>query len=228
MRLKHVKSVQNPEEVAASLTRIRQAAASGEGNLLELALDAARKRATLGEISFAMEEAFGRHKAQTQSISGVYAAEVKQQKSFVEAQRLSDRFAQLEGRRPRILVAKMGQDGHDRGAKVIASGFSDLGFDVDIGPLFQTPQEVAEQAIENDVHLVGVSSLAAGHKILVPELISCLRQMGRPDIRVVAGGVIPAKDYDFLKSEGVLAVFGPGTILSEAACELLNVLLQEE
>uniref|UniRef100_UPI0040488653 methylmalonyl-CoA mutase family protein n=1 Tax=Algoriphagus sp. TaxID=1872435 RepID=UPI0040488653 len=228
LRLKHVKSVRNPEEVAASLTRIRQAAASGEGNLLELALDAARKRATLGEISFAMEEAFGRHKAQTQSISGVYAAEVKQQKSFVEAQRLSDRFAQLEGRRPRILVAKMGQDGHDRGAKVIASGFSDLGFDVDIGPLFQTPQEVAEQAIENDVHLVGVSSLAAGHKILVPELISCLRQRGRPDIRVVAGGVIPAKDYDFLKSEGVLAVFGPGTILSEAACELLNVLLQEE
>uniref|UniRef100_UPI004048D2DF methylmalonyl-CoA mutase n=1 Tax=Algoriphagus sp. TaxID=1872435 RepID=UPI004048D2DF len=228
LRLKHVKSVRNPEEVAASLTRIRQAAASGEGNLLELALDAARKRATLGEISFAMEEAFGRHKAQTQSISGVYAAEVKQQKSFVEAQRLSDRFAQLEGRRPRILVAKMGQDGHDRGAKVIASGFSDLGFDVDIGPLFQTPQEVAEQAIENDVHLVGVSSLAAGHKILVPELICCLRQMGRPDIRVVAGGVIPAKDYDLLKSEGVLAVFGPGTILSEAACELLNVLLQEE
>uniref|UniRef100_UPI0040477721 methylmalonyl-CoA mutase n=1 Tax=Algoriphagus sp. TaxID=1872435 RepID=UPI0040477721 len=228
LRLKHVKSVRNPEEVAASLTRIRQAAASGEGNLLELALDAARKRATLGEISFAMEEAFGRHKAQTQSISGVYAAEVKQQKSFVEAQRLSDRFAQLEGRRPRILVAKMGQDGHDRGAKVIASGFSDLGFDVDIGPLFQTPQEVAEQAIENDVHLVGVSSLAAGHKILVPELISCLRQMGRPDIRVVVGGVIPTKDYDFLKSEGVLAVFGPGTILSEAACELLNVLLQEE
>lgn len=228
LRLKHVKSVRNPEEVAASLTRIRQAAASGEGNLLELALDAARKRATLGEISFAMEEAFGRHKAQTQSISGVYAAEVKQQKSFVEAQRLSDRFAQLEGRRPRILVAKMGQDGHDRGAKVIASGFSDLGFDVDIGPLFQTPQEVAEQAIENDVHLVGVSSLAAGHKILVPELISCLRQMDRPDIRVVAGGVIPTKDYDFLKSEGVLAVFGPGTILSEAACELLNVLLQEE
>ena len=228
LRLKHVKSVRNQEEVAASLTRIRQAAASGEGNLLELALDAARKRATLGEISFAMEEAFGRHKAQTQSISGVYAAEVKQQKSFVEAQRLSDRFAQLEGRRPRILVAKMGQDGHDRGAKVIASGFSDLGFDVDIGPLFQTTQEVAEQAIENDVHLVGVSSLAAGNKILVPELISCLRQMGRPDIRVVAGGVIPAKDYDFLKSEGVLAVFGPGTILSEAACELLNVLLQEE
>jgi methylmalonyl-CoA mutase len=175
-----------------------------------------------------MEQAFGRHKAQTQSISGVYAAEVKQQKSFVEAQRLSDRFAQVEGRRPRILVAKMGQDGHDRGAKVIASGFSDLGFDVDIGPLFQTPQEVAEQAVENDVHLVGVSSLAAGHKTLIPELISCLRQMGRPDIRVVAGGVIPAKDYDFLKKEGVVAVFGPGTILSEAAFEILNQLLKDE
>ena len=228
LRLKQVKSERNQEEVTQILEQIREAAASGEGNLLALALVAARKRATLGEISYAMEQAFGRHKAQTQSISGVYAAEVKQQKSFVEAQRLSDSFAQLEGRRPRILVAKMGQDGHDRGAKVIASGFSDLGFDVDIGPLFQTPQEVAEQAVENDVHLVGVSSLAAGHKTLIPELISCLRNLGRFDIRVVAGGVIPAKDYDFLKKEGVVAVFGPGTILSEAACEILNQLLQEE
>ncbi len=228
LRLKQVKKERNQEEVTAILEQIRAAAASGEGNLLDLAIVAARKRATLGEISYAMEQAFGRHKAQTQSISGVYAAEVKQQKSFVEAQRLSDSFALLEGRRPRILVAKMGQDGHDRGAKVIASGFSDLGFDVDIGPLFQTPQEVAEQAVENDVHLVGVSSLAAGHKTLIPELISCLRQLGRPDIRVVAGGVIPAKDYDFLKEEGVVAVFGPGTILSEAACEILNALMQEE
>ncbi|MEY3565809.1 MAG: hypothetical protein RJA23_1979 [Bacteroidota bacterium] len=228
LHLKQVKSERNQEEVTLILEQIREAAASGEGNLLAFALVAARKRATLGEISFAMEQAFGRHKAQTQSISGVYAAEVKQQKSFVEAQRLSDSFAQLEGRRPRILVAKMGQDGHDRGAKVIASGFSDLGFDVDIGPLFQTPQEVAEQAVENDVHLVGVSSLAAGHKTLIPELISCLRNLGRSDIRVVAGGVIPAKDYDFLKKEGVVAVFGPGTILSEAACEILNQLLQEE
>ena len=228
LRLKQVKKERNQEEVTAILEQIRAAAASGEGNLLALAIVAARKRATLGEISFAMEQAFGRHKAQTQSISGVYAAEVKQQKSFVEAQRLSDSFALLEGRRPRILVAKMGQDGHDRGAKVIASGFSDLGFDVDIGPLFQTPQEVAEQAVENDVHLVGVSSLAAGHKTLIPELISWLRQLGRPDIRVVAGGVIPAKDYDFLKEEGVVAVFGPGTILSEAACEILNALMQEE
>ena len=228
LRLKQVKKERNQEEVTAILEQIRAAATSGEGNLLDLAIVAARKRATLGEISFAMEQAFGRHKAQTQSISGVYAAEVKQQKSFVEAQRLSDSFALLEGRRPRILVAKMGQDGHDRGAKVIASGFSDLGFDVDIGPLFQTPQEVAEQAVENDVHLVGVSSLAAGHKTLIPELISWLRQLGRPDIRVVAGGVIPAKDYDFLKEEGVVAVFGPGTILSEAACEILNALMQEE
>lgn len=228
LRLKEVKSRRNQEEVTAILEQIRAAAGSGEGNLLALAIVAARKRATLGEISFAMEQAFGRHKAQTQSISGVYAAEVKQQKSFVEAQRLSDSFALLEGRRPRILVAKMGQDGHDRGAKVIASGFSDLGFDVDIGPLFQTPQEVAEQAVENDVHLVGVSSLAAGHKTLIPELISCLRQLGRPDIRVVAGGVIPAKDHDFLKEKGVVAVFGPGTILSEAACELLNALMHEE
>ena len=228
LRLKQVKKERNQEEVTAILEQIRAAAASGDVNLLDLAIVAARKRATLGEISFAMEQAFGRHKAQTQSISGVYAAEVKQQKSFVEAQRLSDSFALLEGRRPRILVAKMGQDGHDRGAKVIASGFSDLGFDVDIGPLFQTPQEVAEQAVENDVHLVGVSSLAAGHKTLIPELISWLRQLGRPDIRVVAGGVIPAKDYDFLKEEGVVAVFGPGTILSEAACEILNALMQEE
>jgi methylmalonyl-CoA mutase len=228
LRLKEVKSQRNQDEVTAILDQIRAAAVSGEGNLLALAIVAARKRATLGEISFAMEQAFGRHKAQTQSISGVYAAEVNQQKSFVEAQLLSDRFAEVEGRRPRILVAKMGQDGHDRGAKVIASGFSDLGFDVDIGPLFQTPQEVAEQAVENDVHLVGVSSLAAGHKTLIPELISCLRQMGRPDIRVVAGGVIPAKDYDFLKNEGVVAVFGPGTILSEAACQILHALMDEE
>ena len=228
LRLQEVKGKRNQEEVAVILNQIKLAAASGEGNLLALSIVAARKRATLGEISFAMEEAFGRHRAQNQAIKGVYAAVVKQEKSFVEAQRLSDRFAQIEGRRPRILVAKMGQDGHDRGAKVIASGFSDLGFDVDLGPLFQTPQEVAEQAIENDVHLVGVSSLAAGHKTLIPELISCLRQMGRSDIGVIAGGVIPSKDHEFLKEKGVIALFGPGTILSEAACELLTALLQEE
>ncbi|MDO8967100.1 methylmalonyl-CoA mutase [Algoriphagus sp.] len=226
-RLKAVKSARNSQEVEKSLEIITQAAKTGEGNLLALAVEAARKRATLGEISDAMEKVFGRHKAQTQTISGVYAAEVKDQNSFKKAQELSDRFAELEGRRPRILVAKMGQDGHDRGAKVIATGFADLGFDVDIGPLFQTPREVAEQAIENDVHIVGASSLAAGHKTLVPQLIQALRELGRPDIMVVAGGVIPQKDYQFLFDSGVSAVFGPGTVLSEAAIEVLEKLMKE-
>jgi methylmalonyl-CoA mutase len=225
-RLKAVKSNRNQDEVGESLEEITTAAKSGEGNLLALAVEAARKRATLGEISDAMETVYGRHKAQTQAISGVYAAEVKNQDSFKKAQELSDRFAELEGRRPRILVAKMGQDGHDRGAKVIATGFADLGFDVDIGPLFQTPQEVAAQAVENDVHIVGASSLAAGHKTLVPQLIEALRELGRPDIMVVAGGVIPQKDYDFLFEAGVSAVFGPGTVLSEAAIEILDKLIE--
>ena len=226
-RLNAVKSSRNQEDVDKSLETITQAAKSGEGNLLALAVDAARKRATLGEISFAMEKVFGRHKAQTQAISGVYAAEVKNQDSFKKAQELSDRFAELEGRRPRIMVAKMGQDGHDRGAKVIATGFADLGFDVDIGPLFQTPQEVAEQAIENDVHIVGASSLAAGHKTLIPQLIQALKELGRSDIMVVAGGVIPQKDYEFLFDAGVTAVFGPGTVLSEAAIEILEKLMKD-
>lgn len=226
-RLQEVKAIRNQNEVDASLEKLTHAAQTGTGNLLALAVDAARKRATLGEISDAMEKAFGRHKAQTKSISGVYAAAVKNQESFKKAQSLSDRFAELEGRRPRILVAKMGQDGHDRGAKVIATGFADLGFDVDIGPLFQTPQEVAEQAVENDVHLVGASSLAAGHKTLIPQLIQALRDLGRPDIMVVAGGVIPAKDYEFLEKAGVSAVFGPGTVLSEAAITILEKLMQE-
>jgi methylmalonyl-CoA mutase len=226
-RLKAVKSARNSQEVEKSLEIITQAAKTGEGNLLALAVEAARKRATLGEISDAMEKVFGRHKAQTQTISGVYAAEVKDQNSFKKAQELSDRFAELEGRRPRILVAKMGQDGHDRGAKVIATGFADLGFDVDIGPLFQTPREVAEQAIENDVHIVGASSLAAGHKTLVPQLIQALRELGRPDIMVVAGGVIPQKDYQFLFDSGVSAVFGPGTVLSEAAIEVLEKFMKD-
>jgi methylmalonyl-CoA mutase len=226
-RLQKVKANRNQAEVEATLERITQAAQSGNGNLLALAVDAARKRATLGEISDAMEKAFGRHKAQTKSISGVYASEVKNQESFKKAQSLSDRFAELEGRRPRILVAKMGQDGHDRGAKVIATGFADLGFDVDIGPLFQTPQEVAEQAVENDVHIVGASSLAAGHKTLIPQLIQALKELGRPDIMVVAGGVIPAKDYEFLENAGVAAVFGPGTVLSEAAIKILEKLISE-
>ncbi|MDI1321953.1 MAG: methylmalonyl-CoA mutase [Algoriphagus sp.] len=225
-RLNQVKAKRNQPEAEQSLRAITEAAKTGKGNLLALAIDAARKRATLGEISDAMESSFGRHKAQTRSISGVYAAEVKNQESFQKAIALSDRFAELEGRRPRILVAKMGQDGHDRGAKVIATGFADLGFDVDIGPLFQTPQEVAEQAIENDVHIVGASSLAAGHKTLVPQLIQALKELGRPDIMVVAGGVIPPKDYEFLYDAGVAAIFGPGTVLSEAAIKILDKLME--
>ncbi|WP_026969267.1 methylmalonyl-CoA mutase [Algoriphagus terrigena] len=226
-KLNTVKSSRNQQEMEESLSLITAAAQSGKGNLLALAVDAARKRATLGEISLAMEKAFSRHKAQTQAISGVYSAEVKNQDSFKKAQALADHFAELEGRRPRIMVAKMGQDGHDRGAKVIATGFADLGFDVDIGPLFQTPQEVAEQAVENDVHLVGVSSLAAGHKTLIPQLIQALGDLGRPDIHVVAGGVIPQKDYRFLFDAGVIAVFGPGTVLSEAAIEILEKLMSD-
>ena len=192
-RLQEVKARRNWDEVELALKKITDTAQSGNGNLLELAVEAARKRATLGEISDAMEKVFGRHQARTQSISGVYSMEAKNQESFKKAQELSDRFAELEGRRPRILVAKMGQDGHDRGAKVIATGFADLGFDVDIGPLFQTPQEVADQAIENDVNIVGASSLAAGHKTLIPQLIQALRVLGRPDIMVVAGGGHPLK-----------------------------------
>lgn len=224
-RLEEVKKQRNQEEVNQSLNALTAAAKDKKGNLLELAVEAARKRATLGEISDAMEKAFGRHQAQTKSITGVYAAEVKNQDSFKQASALADQFAEMEGRRPRIMIAKMGQDGHDRGAKVIATGFADLGFDVDIGPLFQTPKEVAEQAIENDVHIVGASSLAAGHKTLIPELIRELAKLGRDDIMVVAGGVIPAKDYDFLFKAGVSAVFGPGTVLSEAAIEVLKQLL---
>ncbi len=226
-RLNQVKAARNQEEVTRILTAITEASKTEKGNLLALAIEAARKRATLGEISYAMEVAFGRHKAQTRSISGVYAAEVKNQESFQKATVLSDRFAELEGRRPRIMVAKMGQDGHDRGAKVIATGFADLGFDVDIGPLFQTPQEVAEQAIENDVHIVGASSLAGGHKTLVPQLIQALKKLGRPDVMVVAGGVIPPKDYEFLFDAGVAEIFGPGTVLSEAAIKILGKLMRD-
>ncbi len=226
-RLKEIKAKRNQSEVDKSLNAITEASRSGKGNLLELAIKAARKRATLGEISDAMEEAFGRHQAQTKSITGIYAAEVKNQDSFQKAIALSDKFAEEEGRRPRIMIAKMGQDGHDRGAKVIATGFADLGFDVDIGPLFQTPEEVADQAIENDVHIVGASSLAAGHKTLVPQLIQALKDLGRPDIMVVAGGVIPTKDYKFLFDAGVAEIFGPGTVLAEAAIKVLNKLMEE-
>lgn len=226
-RLEQVKSSRNEAKVKESLDRITEAAQSKSGNLLALAVDAARNRATLGEISDAMEKVFGRHQAQTKSVTGVYASEVKNQDSFKKALSLSDEFEKLEGRRPRILVAKMGQDGHDRGAKVIATGFADMGFDVDIGPLFQTPAEVAMQAVENDVHIVGASSLAAGHKTLIPQLIQELAKLGREDIMVVAGGVIPPKDYDFLYQQGVAAVFGPGTVLSEAAIKILQKLLEE-
>lgn len=224
-RLNTLKAERNADEVKLALGKITDSAKTGKGNLLDLAVEAARKRATLGEISDAMEEAFGRHKATIKAISGVYSGEAKADKSFIEAKKLADEFAKLEGRRPRIMVAKMGQDGHDRGAKVIATGFADLGFDVDIGPLFQTPEEVAQQAVENDVHIVGASSLAAGHKTLVPALIAELKKLGREDIMVIAGGVIPLKDYDFLFDSGVAAVFGPGTVLPKAAIEILSKLM---
>lgn len=224
-RLEQLKRERNQNEVDDALQALEKAAANGNGNLLELAIVAARKRATLGEISSVMEKSFGRYKATIQSISGVYSGEMKNRKEFEDVCRLSDRFAELDGRRPRILVAKMGQDGHDRGAKVIATGFADLGFDVDIGPLFQTPQEVAQQAAENDVHVIGASSLAAGHKTLIPELIQTLKEIGRPDILVVVGGVIPKKDYDFLFQAGVSGIFGPGTPVTEAAKTILNKLI---
>lgn len=226
-RLEKLKRERNSEEVEAALAAITRAAESGESNLLELAVDAARKRASLGEISMAMEKVFGRHKAVTQTISGVYSSEVKENEDFIKARDLADQFAEMDGRRPRIMVAKMGQDGHDRGAKVIATSFADLGFDVDIGPLFQTPQEVALQAAENDVHIVGASSLAAGHKTLVPQLIEELKKLGREDIMVIAGGVIPPKDYNFLFQAGVSAVFGPGTVIAKAAQEILEKLMAE-
>jgi len=189
---------------------------------------AAKERATLGEISDAMEEVFGRYKAPIQAVSGVYSSAIKMNKDFIKAKELSDEFARLDGRRPRIMVAKLGQDGHDRGAKVIATSFADLGFDVDIGPLFQTPEEAAKQATENDVHILGVSSLAAGHKTLVPQTIAALKALGRDDIMVVVGGVIPQKDYEFLYSEGVTGIFGPGTVISLAAQEILGLLIARE
>lgn len=225
-RLEKLKRERNQQSVDAALQELEKAASTGEGNLLELAIVAGRNRATLGEISAAMEKTFGRYKATIQSISGVYSSEMKNKDELEAVRALSDEFAELDGRRPRILVAKMGQDGHDRGAKVIATAFADLGFDVDIGPLFQTPEEVAKQAAENDVHVVGASSLAAGHKTLVPELIAALKKIGRPDIRVVAGGVIPKKDYNFLYNAGVTGIFGPGTPITEAAKTILHQLLE--
>jgi methylmalonyl-CoA mutase len=226
-RLQQLKRERNDAEVRQALQNLTDYASSGKGNLLAAAIEAARKRATLGEISTALEKAFGRHKAVIKSISGVYSGEMKNQKSFSDVRKLSDTFAKLDGRRPRILVAKMGQDGHDRGAKVIATSFADLGFDVDIGSLFQTPEEVAMQAAENDVHVVGASSLAGGHKTLIPELIQSLKKIGRSDIMVVAGGVIPQQDYEFLYQSGVSFIFGPGTIITDAAREILEKLMAD-
>jgi methylmalonyl-CoA mutase len=209
------------------LAALSACAAGAPGNLLALAIKAARVRATLGEISAALEKSFGRFSAQVRTISGVYSSQMKKAGELEGVRLLSDQFATLEGRRARILIAKMGQDGHDRGAKVIATGFADLGFDVDIGPLFQTPEEVAKQAIENDVHVVGISSLAGGHKTLIPQLVAALKSAGRPDLLVVIGGVIPQQDYDFLSQAGVTGIFGPGTPVTVAARTVLEKLLQQ-
>ena len=224
-RLTQLKKDRNSNNVKELLAELTTSAKSGEGNLLEIAVRAARERATLGEISDAMEEAFGRYKATIRTISGVYSSESMKDKDFTQAQELADKFAEQEGRRPRIMIAKMGQDGHDRGAKVISTSFADIGFDVDIGPLFQTPKEAAKQAAENDVHILGVSSLAAGHKTLVPQVIAELKTLGREDIMVIAGGVIPKQDYDFLFETGVVGVFGPGTKIATAAIDILNKLI---
>ncbi len=224
-RLKKLRDERDEAAVQESLKAITHACESGEGNLLELAVDAAQKRASLGEISYACEKVYGRYKAVIRSISGVYSSESRGDASFKKACELADNFAELEGRRPRIMVAKMGQDGHDRGEKVVATGFADIGFDVDVGPLFQTPEETARQSVENDVHIVGVSSLAAGHKTLVPQLIEELKKHGREDIMVIVGGVIPPQDYDFLYKAGTVAIFGPGTVISDAGIKLLEILI---
>jgi methylmalonyl-CoA mutase len=225
-RLNKLKAGRNNEAVQKSLEAITHSCETGEGNLLALAVDAAQKRATLGEISFACEKVFGRYKAVIKSISGVYSAEAGNDKEFKKARELADKFAAIEGRRPRIMIAKMGQDGHDRGAKVVATGYADIGFDVDMGPLFQTPAEAARQAVENDVHVLGVSSLAAGHKTLVPQVMEEMKKLGREDIMIIVGGVIPHQDYQFLYDAGVVAIFGPGTRVSEAGVKMLELLIE--
>jgi len=224
-RLNSIKLTRDSVKVKSALLKLTKSAQSGEKNLLDLAINAARERATLGEISDALEKVYGRHKAQIKSFSGVYSKEIKNDPSFEKARILANKFSELEGRRPRIMIAKMGQDGHDRGAKVIATGYADVGFDVDIGPLFQTPEEATQQAIENDVHIIGVSSLAAGHKTLVPKVIEELKKYAREDIMVIVGGVIPSQDYQFLFDAGAVAVYGPGTKISEAAIDLLEILI---
>ncbi|HIX04127.1 MAG TPA: methylmalonyl-CoA mutase [Candidatus Odoribacter faecigallinarum] len=225
-RLKKLRANRNQAEVDAALDAITKCAETGEGNLLELAVDAAKKRASLGEISYACEKVVGRYKAVIRTVSGVYSSIANEDEDFKKAKEMTDEFAELTGRRPRIMIAKMGQDGHDRGAKVVATGFADMGFDVDMGPLFQTPEETAKQAVENDVHVVGVSSLAAGHKTLVPAVINELKKLGREDILVYVGGVIPHQDYQFLFDAGAIAVFGPGTKVSKSAIEVMKILLE--
>ncbi|MCD7033234.1 methylmalonyl-CoA mutase [Metabacillus sp. GX 13764] len=221
-RLERLKRERNQEETDRALNRLTECAASGEGNLLELAVEAARKRATLGEISYAIEKVSKRHQAMIRSISGIYSSEYTNEQEIAAVREMADEFQELEGRRPRILIAKLGQDGHDRGAKVIATAFADLGFDVDIGPLFQTPKETALQAIENDVHVIGMSSLAAGHRTLLPQLADELKKAGREDILVIVGGVIPPEDYAFLLSNGAAAIFGPGTVIPAAASKVIE------
>ncbi len=225
-KLQRIKENRNNDLVIARLKELENAARNEKGNLLEISIRCAEARCTLGEISDALENVFNRYTAKIQSISGVYSKEVAMDKDFKEAKEMVDEFVSLEGRRPRIMIAKMGQDGHDRGAKIIASSFADIGFDVDIGPLFQTPNEAAKQAIENDVHILGISSLAAGHKTLVPEVIHALEAMNRKDIMVIVGGVIPQKDYAFLNECGVFGIYGPGTKISKAAQEILKLLIQ--
>ena len=233
-RLEAIRQSRDESAVEKALSDLESAARKKAGgkktrageNLLALAVEAARCRASLGEISLALEKAFGRHRASVQSITGVYSREIQNDASFERARALSDAFAESEGRRPRIMIAKMGQDGHDRGAKVVATAYADLGFDVDIGPLFQTPKEAAKQAVENDVHILGISSLAAGHKTLVPEVIEALKELGREDILVIVGGVIPRRDYDFLYNTGVVGIFGPGSRIPDAAIEILELLME--
>jgi methylmalonyl-CoA mutase len=224
-RLAQTKSSRDSGKVKALLEKISKAASNGSENLLALAVDAAKARATLGEISTALEQEFGRYKAEQKTFSGVYSKEIKKDEFFEKAKKLADQFAKSEGRRPRIMIAKMGQDGHDRGAKVVATGYADLGFDVDIGPLFQTAEEAAKQAVENDVHILGISSLAGGHKTLVPIVIDTLKAYGREDIMVIVGGVIPKQDYQYLFDAGTVAIFGPGTKISETAITVLDILI---
>jgi methylmalonyl-CoA mutase len=223
-RIKEMKSKRNNSEVESILNELTEASKSGKGNLLEIAVRAARARATLGEISFAMEKVFGRHNAVIRTISGVYSSLNENNEEFKKVVSRVEEFAKKEGRRPRMLVAKMGQDGHDRGAKVISTSFADMGFDIDVAPLFQTPEEVAKQSIENDVHVIGVSSQAAGHKTLIPELVNILKREKSEDIIIIAGGVIPHQDYDFLYQHGVAAIFGPGTVISKAAGQVMDIL----